>query len=173
MTVLLGVLSLPFQYLIYEKPLFFIFSLLALNSAGSIVIIEHIFVNYYQETDFDPPILRSGKFATALAVAVAIVITFQLFVLRNPSRKTLRIKLGELVYSNLAYNTILQAYVRAVLPADPTHRGKPAVLRRIERELQHRETKMQTEIFNLAPLLVYVSLLPLPLLPRHRDTLYS
>jgi hypothetical protein len=35
------------------------------------------------------------------------------------------------------------------------HRGKPVVLKRIERELLHRENKMQAEIFKLAPLLVY------------------
>lgn len=151
---MLGLISIPLQYLIYERPQLFVLALLALNSAGSIVIIEDIYVNYYHRLTFDTPALRAGKFMVSLGVALGIVITFQLFVLRSPARRNLRRQLGELVYSNLAYNTILQAYVRSVLPADPKHRGKPMVLKRIERELKYREAKMQLQIFEMSPMLV-------------------
>lgn len=96
----------------------------------------------------------------SLGVALAIVITFQLFVLRNPARRTLRKAIGALVFSNLAYNTILQAYVRAVMPPNPEHRGRPAVLKRIERELKHREAKMQMQIIDIGSLMAYASVEP-------------
>jgi hypothetical protein len=154
MVAIVGVFAIPLQYCIYEKPQLFVLALLALNSAASILVVEDIYVNYYKRRNFDTPALRAGKLMTALAIALGIVIIFQLFILRNPARRTLRKALGQLVYSNLAYNTILQAYVRAVLPADPKHRGKPVALRRIERELKHREAKMQAQIIELSPLVV-------------------
>lgn len=150
---IMAVVAVPFQYLIYERPQFFVLGLLALHSAGSIITTEHVYVNYQQTTNFDTPALRAGKAMVSLGVALAIVIIFQLFVLRRPARSRLRKQLGKLVYANLAYNTILQAYVRAVLSADPTHRCSPSVLKRIERELKHREVKMQMKILELSPLI--------------------
>jgi hypothetical protein len=44
-----------------------------------------------------------------------------------------------------------------VLPANPNHRPSQAAVRRVERELTHRESKMQAEIIEIAPLMVYVS----------------
>jgi hypothetical protein len=153
MVAMLGLVAIPLQYLIYERPQMFVLALLALNSAGVIVIIEDLYVNYYHRS-FDTPALRAGKSMVSLAAALGIVLIFQLFVLRSPARRNLRKQLGELVYANLAYNTILQAYVRSVLPADPKHQGKPMVLERIQRELRHREAKMQAQIISLGPLLV-------------------
>jgi hypothetical protein len=158
MCALIGVLSIPLQYCIYEKPQLFILAFLALNSLSSIVLIEYINVDYSGNTNFDTPALRAAKSVTSLAVALGIVLTFQLFVLRNPARRTLRKALAKLVYCNLAYNTILQAYVRAILPADPKQRGKPAVLKRIERELKHREAKIQMQIIEIGTLMAYVLL---------------
>ena len=156
MCALLAAFAIPLEYCVYEKPQLFVLSLLALNSAASIIVIEYLNVDYYGRTTFDTPALRAGKFMVSLAVALAIVITFQLFVLRKPARRTLRRSVGALVYSNLAYNTILQAYVRAVLPADPKQRGRPAVLKRIERELKYREAKMQAQIIEIGPLMAWV-----------------
>lgn len=153
MCALLAVFAIPLEYCVYEKPQLFVLALLALNSAASIIIIEYISVDYLGNTAFDTPALRAGKFMVSLGVALAIVITLQLFVLRKPARRTLRTSVGALVYSNLAYNTILQAYVRAVLPADPKQRGKPSVLKRIERELKYREAKMQAQIIEMGPLM--------------------
>ncbi|KIM23580.1 hypothetical protein M408DRAFT_253625 [Serendipita vermifera MAFF 305830] len=160
MCALLALVAVPLEYCIYEKPQLFVLALLALNSAAAIVIIEYINVEYYGRTTFDTPALRAGKFMVSLGVALAIVITFQLFVLRKPARRTLRLAIGNLVYSNLAYNTILQAYIRAVLPADPKQRGKPAVLKRIERELKYREAKMQAQIIEMGPLMAFASAEP-------------
>jgi hypothetical protein len=153
MCVLIGVLSIPLQYCIYEKPQLFVLAFLALNSIASITIIEYVNVDYSGHTDFDTPALRAGKSVTSLAVALSIVLTFQLFVLRKPARRTLRKALAKLVYSNLAYSTILQAYVRAVMPADPEQRGTPAVLKRVERELKHREAKIQTQVIEIGTLM--------------------
>lgn len=150
------IVAIPLQYLIYERPQFFVLGLLALNSAGSIITTEHVYVNYQHTAHFDTPALRAGKSMVSLGVALAIVITFQLFVLRRPARSRLRKQMGKLVYANLAYNTILQAYVRAVLPADSKYRCKPSVLKRVERELKHRESKMQNQILELSPLIAFV-----------------
>ncbi|KAG8830689.1 hypothetical protein FRC17_004437 [Serendipita sp. 399] len=160
MCAILGVFALPLQYCIYERPQLFVLSLLALNSAAVITATENIYVDYYHRTGFDSPALRAGKTMVALAVALGIVIIFQLFVLRNPARRTLRKELGNLVYANLAYNTILQAYVRAVLPADPKQRGRPMILRRIERELKHREAKMQMQIIDITTLMAFAAAEP-------------
>ena len=73
----------------------------------------------------------------------------------------------------LAYNTILQAFVRSgasplfpyslrptthlcsiVLPDNPKHRPSQAAVKHVERELIHRERKMQAEIIEIAPLMV-------------------
>ncbi|KAG8869598.1 hypothetical protein FRC20_001182 [Serendipita sp. 405] len=160
MCAVITVFAIPLQYCVYERPQLFVLALLALNSAAVIMATEDIYVNYYHRTGFDSPALRAGKTMVALVVALGIVIVFQLFVLRNPARRTLRKALGQLVYANLAYNTILQAYVRAVLPADPKQRGRPVILRRIERELKHREAKMQMQIIEITPLMAFAAAEP-------------
>lgn len=156
MVAIIGIFAIPLIYCQYERPALFVLALLSLNSAGTITSSEVIYVNYYGRKDFDTPALRAGKQITTLVIALGIVIVFQLFILRNPARRTLRKALGRLVYANLAYNTILQAYVRAVMPADLKYRAKPTVIRRIERELKHREAKMQAQILEMSPLVVYV-----------------
>jgi len=108
----LAVYALPLHYLLYEYPSFFVLSLLALNSAGAQIIYQHVYVNYYHR-QVDSPLLRAGKAMAALSVALAIVLVFQLFILRTPARRTLRRSIAHLTYSMLAYNTILQAFVRS------------------------------------------------------------
>lgn len=108
----LAVFALPLQYLLYEYPSYFVFCLLALNSAGAQIIYQHVYVNYYHRV-VDSPALRAGKAMAALSVALAIVLVFQLFILRTPARRTLRKTIAHLTYSMLAYNTILQAFARA------------------------------------------------------------
>ena len=107
----LAIYALPLHYLRYEH-LFFVLSLLALNSAGAQIIYQHIYVNYYHR-QVDSPSPRAGKAMAALSVALAIVLVFQLFILRTPARRTLRRSTARLTYSMLAYNTILQAFVRS------------------------------------------------------------
>lgn len=109
---ILAVYALPLHYLLYEHPSYFILSLLALNSAGAQIVYQHVYVNYYHR-QIDSPALRAGKSMVALCVALAIVLVFQLFILRTPARRTLRRSIAHLTYSMLGYNTILQAFVRS------------------------------------------------------------
>jgi hypothetical protein len=110
--VFTALFALPIQYTIYEKPKFFVFGLLALASAGTIILHEAVLVNY-AHIPFDSPPLQTGKAFAALAIALGLVLVFQLFILRTPARRTLRLAMGNLVYSTLAYATMNQAYVRA------------------------------------------------------------
>ncbi|KAG9083745.1 hypothetical protein FRC07_013826, partial [Ceratobasidium sp. 392] len=87
---LIGIFAIPFQYLIYEKPMLFTLALLALNATGVIVVTEWATQQYQGRHTFDSPPYRAGKALAALAVALAIVGTFQLVVLRNPARRQLR-----------------------------------------------------------------------------------
>lgn len=110
--VLTALFALPIQYAIYENPKFFVFGLLALASAGTIIIHEAVLVNY-AHIPFDSPPLQAGKAFATLAIALALVLIFQLFIFRTPARRTLRIAMGNLVYSTLAYVTMYQAYIKA------------------------------------------------------------
>jgi len=60
MIALLGASAMPLMYLIYFEPKFFVFALLALNSAGVLITTEWIYVEYYKRP-FDSPIYRAGK----------------------------------------------------------------------------------------------------------------
>lgn len=99
-------------------------------SIGTVLITEWINVEYYGISDFDPPVLRFGKAFTTLGVALGIVGTFQvsknevlwcpavnnislkLFILRNPAKRDLRKRIGKLLFAQLSYLTLLQAFVR-------------------------------------------------------------
>ncbi|QRV92200.1 fusaric acid resistance-like protein [Ceratobasidium sp. AG-Ba] len=154
---LIAIYALPFQYLIYEKPMFFTLALLALNATGVVVVTEWVYQQYQGRHAFDSPPYRAGKALSALAVALAIVGTFQLIVLRNPARRQLRESTARIVYGLLGYNTILQAYVRATMPADPAFRAPQAALERVEHDLRHREMKLQTALIEVMPLLMYAN----------------
>ncbi|KAG8700245.1 hypothetical protein FRC09_006090 [Ceratobasidium sp. 395] len=157
---LIGVFAIPFQYLIYEKPMLFTLALLALNATGVIVVTEWATQQYQGRHTFDSPPYRAGKALAALAVALAIVGTFQLVVLRNPARRQLRESTAKIVYGLLGYNTVLQAYVRAAMPADPSFRAPQAALERVEHDLRHREMKLQTALIEVMPLLMFANAEP-------------
>lgn len=77
-----------------------------------------------------------------------------------------------MLYSQLGYLTLLQAYVRGgeirdtttclpsclilvvlkVMPTDPTKRAPGHALKRVDEELRHRELKIQGELITLRPL---------------------
>ncbi|KAG8719517.1 hypothetical protein FRC08_002644 [Ceratobasidium sp. 394] len=154
---LVGVFAIPFQYLIYENPMLFTLALLALNATGVIVVTEWATQQYQGRHTFDSPPYRAGKALSALAVALAIVGTFQLVVLRNPARRQLRESVARIVYGLLGYNTVLQAYVRAAMPADPSFRAPQAALERVEHDLRHREMKLQTALIEVMPLLMFAN----------------
>ncbi|KZV97308.1 hypothetical protein EXIGLDRAFT_764598 [Exidia glandulosa HHB12029] len=154
---LLSLSSLPFFYLIYYNPKFFVLSLLALNSAGVLVVTEWIYVEHWHRP-FDTPIFRAGKAVTSLGIALGISVIFQVFILRNPARRTLRKALADLTYSMLSYYTLFHAYVRAVVPvALDDYRPPRSAICRVEKELKRRELKMQRQLIDMNPLLVFAA----------------
>ncbi|KAJ1303164.1 hypothetical protein OPQ81_011365 [Rhizoctonia solani] len=157
MACLIGLYSIPFEYLIYQKPMYFTLALLALNGTGVIVVTEWTVQQYQGRHTYDSPPYRAGKALTSLAVALAIVGTFQLVVLRNPARRQLRESVAQIVYGLLGYNTVLQAYVRATMPADSAFRAPQAALERVEHDLRHREMKLQAQLIEVMPLLMFAN----------------
>ncbi|KAG8908778.1 hypothetical protein FRB99_003016 [Tulasnella sp. 403] len=159
LTCLIFLYSLPFQYVIYEQPKFFALALLALNGTGVLVCTEYIYKDYFHRP-FDSPAYRTGKALASLAVAVALTGIFQLFIARNPARRALRLSLAHVTRSNLAYLTLLQAFVRAMIPADPKHKAPEPVFARVVKELKRREMKIQAEIIAIMPLLTFAAAEP-------------
>ncbi|KAG8888779.1 hypothetical protein FRB98_006791 [Tulasnella sp. 332] len=159
LAALLALYSIPLLYIIYEKPKFFALGLLALNGTGVMVVTEYIYRDYYHRS-FDTPAYRTGKSLATLAIAVTICAIFQLFIARNPARRTLRKTLAQLTYSNLAYLTLLQAFVRAVVPANPDHHVPDAAVLRVHKELKKRELKIQGDIIGMMPLIMFAKAEP-------------
>ncbi|PVF96818.1 hypothetical protein CPB86DRAFT_708358 [Serendipita vermifera] len=159
--VLAALYALPLQYVIYEKPKYFVFGLLALVSCGSIIIHEVVLVNY-SRIPFDSPALQTGKAFTALVFALGLILIFELLILRTSARRALRIAMGELVYSTLAYATMSQAYVRAVVPTDPSKEVPVAAVRKVERELIERENQIISRMLGISGLIVAAALEPSP-----------
>jgi hypothetical protein len=89
-----------------------VFGLLALAYCGTIIVHEGVLVDY-SHIHFDSPPLQTGKAFTTLVFALVLVLIFQLFILRTPARRKLRLAMGHLVYSTLAYATMSQAYIKA------------------------------------------------------------
>ncbi|TDL26998.1 hypothetical protein BD410DRAFT_783138 [Rickenella mellea] len=161
-----------FMYMLYEKPQFFVAALLALNGTGTVLIVEWINVEYLHNVHYDSPILRMGKAFTTLGIALGLVATFQLFILRNPARRTLRKRIGAMLFGQLSYATLLQAYGRAAMPTE-TDRAPDVALRRVERELRHRELKLQAELIDLRPLVAFAAAEPQPDRPFRADIINS
>lgn len=105
----LVVFAAPLCFVLYDSPQLFVFCLLALNSAGVLTYTE--FLN--RNRTFDEPPLRMAKSLTVLAIALGVVACFQLLILRNPAKRTLRKATAQVMKANTAYTIILQAYVRA------------------------------------------------------------
>ncbi|KAH7097463.1 hypothetical protein BKA62DRAFT_446468 [Auriculariales sp. MPI-PUGE-AT-0066] len=157
MISLLAASAVPFFYLIYYVPRMFVFSLLALNSAGVLICMEWMYTTYYHRS-YDTPIYRAGKLVAGLAIAMGIALLFQFFVLRNPARRTLRKSMANLTFSMLSYYTLFQAWLKVVVPmeldGDAPH-PPTAALVRINEELHKRELKLQQDIIAMGPLLVF------------------
>ncbi|KAF8305566.1 hypothetical protein DL93DRAFT_2089397 [Clavulina sp. PMI_390] len=152
---LLALFSIPMNYLLYFKPQLFTFNLLAMNACAVLIVSEYVNVVHSKSTTYGDPPIRVGRALTGLAIALIIVLGFQLLVLRNPARRTLRKALAKVVYSNLSYNTILQSLVRASMPADPSFTAPESAVRQTVAELAHRETKIQGQILGLMPLVQF------------------
>ncbi|MBW0465952.1 hypothetical protein O181_005667, partial [Austropuccinia psidii MF-1] len=147
----LGLFSIPLCYIIYTNPQLFVLALLAMNSAASLVYSE--FLN--QRRSFDSPPYRMGKSLATLAIAIGLVSFLQLFVLRNPGRRTLRKAVAKVMEANTAYTVILQSYVRATIPTSPTHRSSLSAIRRVQKDLIKREMQIQNDITALVPLIKF------------------
>jgi len=63
-------------------------------------------------------------------------------------------------YQALSYMVLLQAFGTSMLASRPGHRVPKAVLTRIERELRHRELRLQSSIIQLSPLVRFASVEP-------------
>ncbi|EGG03448.1 uncharacterized protein MELLADRAFT_90177 [Melampsora larici-populina 98AG31] len=156
LVVALSLFAAPLCYMLYSDPKLFILCLLALNSAGVLAYSEFLNRNH----TFDSPAHRMGKILTALAVALAIVTSLQLLILRNPAKRSLRKAMAQVMKANTAYTIILQAYVKATVSTDPYRRPSHKALRRVYHELIKRETQIQSQILNLIPLIKFSSVEP-------------
>lgn len=61
---------------------------------GTFIISEHLNHNYQPNPDFGMGPVQFARLVAGIAIAIAVAIVFQLFILRNPARKTLRKQLG-------------------------------------------------------------------------------
>lgn len=104
------------SYCIYTKPKLFLGVLLAMNSTGKLlvfgrreaklmnnvvfheailIITEYVLISHLGNYSMGQPPLRTGRALAGVATALAITAAFQLLVLRNPARRTLRLALVE------------------------------------------------------------------------------
>ncbi|PLW14194.1 hypothetical protein PCANC_17832 [Puccinia coronata f. sp. avenae] len=154
--VAMAVLSVPMNYHFYTYPKLFVLSGLAMYSAGT--FIYQIYLN--QNKPFDSPPQRMGKNLASLAIAIGIATFFQLFVLRNPARRTLRKAMASVMRANTAYTTILQAYVSSTIPIEPSHRPSLKAIQRVAKDLIKREAQIQDSITALMPLMNFSAVEP-------------
>ncbi|WAR60309.1 hypothetical protein PtB15_9B246 [Puccinia triticina] len=152
----MALFAVPMNFVLYTNPKLFVMSLLAMNSAGTLVY--PIYLN--QSIPYDSPPYRMGKSLTSLAIAIGIVTFLQLFVLRNPARRTLRKAMAKVMKANTAYTVILQAYVSSTIPIDPSHRPSAKAIQRVAKDLTKREARIQADITALMPLMKFASVEP-------------
>ncbi|KAF8591763.1 hypothetical protein K439DRAFT_1326105 [Ramaria rubella] len=160
--------TLIMQYAYYEKPSLFVVAVLGLNATGVIIITEWVSVEYLHRPNFDSPALRAGMLRSPCC-NVYIGDYTQFFILRNPARRTLRKRLAALTYGTLSYSVLLQAFAMSMLLSSPEDRPSKSALMRVERELQHRELKLQSAIINLTPLLGFSAVEPQLSRPFRKD----
>jgi len=152
--------ALIMEFLLHERPALFVLGLLALNGTGVLIATEWIAVEYLRRTGFDSPALRAGKAITALGMALAIVAIFQLFILRNPARRTLRKAVASLTYQTLSYMVLVHGLGRVILASRSDSRPPRAALVKVEKELRHRELKLQSAIIQVTPLINFAAAEP-------------
>ncbi|GAA5972386.1 hypothetical protein JCM11641_002434 [Rhodosporidiobolus odoratus] len=158
---LLALVAIPFQAIIYCRPQFFAGGLLALNSAGVLIVTEWVYreVPGWIRPNFDSPALRAGKQLVAMCIALAIAGIFQGFILRTPARQTLRKKLANVCWS-LSAQSVLSSYVmEALMPMTEDSMNHPEpdwdALAVVRTELIARETIIQNELLGLMPLMKF------------------
>lgn len=112
-----------------------------------------------------------------LVIGLTLVSIFQLAILRNPARRTLRKACANISAELTAYCLILQAYVRAcrshcpssrllspwrtaVAPADGKRTVSQSAIDRVWQDLKKRETRIQGQLIGILPLLKCVRSVP-------------
>ncbi|ELU44412.1 hypothetical protein AG1IA_01553 [Rhizoctonia solani AG-1 IA] len=143
-TCLVGLFAIPFQYLIYEKPMYFTLALLALNGTGVIVVTEWTVQQYQGRHNYDSPPYRAGMSNIHSNGSTNPNISL-------PRQGTLLLSSRSCDSRNLPIGSTPKpssptAYVRATMPADPAFRAPQAALERVEHDLRHREMKLQTQL---------------------------
>jgi len=91
---------------------------------------------------------------------MGISAAFQLLIFRQPARHRLRIQLAEVMFALSAYNSLLQAYVNLVAPADEAPAPPQDALAQVQRDLIKREGKVQSMILALAPTFEFAKVEP-------------
>ena len=69
------------------------------NVTGVLIISEWVQVVHNHDAAYGEPPIRVGRALAGLMIALAIVIVFQLLILRNPARRTLRKQLARCVHA--------------------------------------------------------------------------
>ncbi|BGP36620.1 hypothetical protein JCM10450v2_000510 [Rhodotorula kratochvilovae] len=151
--VALGSLWFAFSsYKFLRYPAKYTQSLLYVTGFGGICLQEYLYNDMPGETrPYDSPALRFGYTIASLVISMGISGVFQLLIFRQPARHRLRIQLAEVMFALSAYNSLLQAYVNLVAPADEAPAPPQDALAKVQRDLIKRETKVQSLILALAP----------------------
>ncbi|GAA5932493.1 hypothetical protein JCM3775_005935 [Rhodotorula graminis] len=160
--VALGSLWFAFSsYKFLRYPAKYTQSLLYVTGFGGICLQEFVYNDTPGETRrFDSPGLRFGYTIASLAISMGISAAFQLLIFRQPARHRLRIQLAEVMFALSAYNSLLQAYVNLVAPADEAPVPPQDALAQVQRDLIKREGKVQSMILALAPTFEFAKVEP-------------
>ncbi|GAA5968646.1 hypothetical protein JCM8115_003668 [Rhodotorula mucilaginosa] len=147
-------------------------SLLYVVGYGGIVVQEYMHNDLPGvESQYDSPPLRFGYTIASLAISMGISAVFQLFFFRQPARHRLRLQLADTMFRLSAYNSLLQAFVNLVAPADEAPTPKPEALAKVHRELVKREIRIQADILALAPTFQFAKIEPKFQAPFKADSL--
>ncbi|GAA5834027.1 hypothetical protein JCM9279_004193 [Rhodotorula babjevae] len=166
MVCLLAVASFPLSAIIYTRPQFFAGALLALNGAGVLIVTEWTYneVPGQIRPGFDSPALRCAKQFVAMCMALAIAAVFQILILRQPARQTLRQKLARISWQLNGLGVLLSYLTEAVMPMvdDSTDHAPPDwdVVKVVQKELISREVEIQGELLGLMPVMKFASVEP-------------
>ncbi|KPV78386.1 uncharacterized protein RHOBADRAFT_49163 [Rhodotorula graminis WP1] len=166
MVCLLAVASFPLSAIIYTRPQFFAGALLALNGAGVLIVTEWTYneVPGQIRPGFDSPAYRCAKQFVAMCMALSIAAVFQILILRQPARQTLRQKLARISWQLNGLGVLLSYLTEAVMPMvqDSTDCAPPDwdVVRVVQKELIGREVEIQGELLGLMPIMKFASVEP-------------
>ncbi|GEM06176.1 transmembrane protein [Rhodotorula toruloides] len=160
------IFGLPLSAIIYVKPMYFAGALLAMNSAGTLIVTEWTYneIPGQIRPGFDSPAYRAAKQLVAMCIALAIAAIFQIFILRQPARQSLRQKLAHVSWSLNAHSALFSYLTEAVMPLreDSTNMPPPNwdAVEVLQNELVQREIDTQGQLLALMPLMKFASVEP-------------